>query len=104
MHGPDHLQTATFYYMRCFLVEKSGRVSLTLYFKIDFTFLGCYCFNLKWLRFLLFVFFIIIISNVEIIGYKNLLYFKRCIIEMVGRKITIINIFIIKFKKLYYYF
>jgi phosphatidylglycerophosphate synthase len=96
--------------MRCFLVEKSGEISTNWKGKFDIIFqdrlyfscmLLCLILN-GWsiLSFFAICFYFFFISNFEIIGYKNLLYFKRCIIEMVGRKIAIKNTFIIKFKKI----
>jgi len=87
MHGPDHLQTATFYYMRCFLVEKSGRVSLTLYFKIDFTFLGCYCFNLKWLRFLLFVFLLLLFQMLRSLAIRIYYILRDALLKWLEEKL-----------------
>jgi hypothetical protein len=88
MHGPDHLQTATFYYMRCFLVEKSGRVSLTLYFKIDFTFLGCYCFNLKWLRFLLFVFLLLLFQMLRSLAIRIYYILRDALLKWLEEKLS----------------
>jgi len=87
MHGPDHLQTATFYYMRCFLVEKSGRVSLTLYFKIVFTFLVCYCFNLKWLRFLLFVFLLLLFQMLRSLAIRIYYILRDALLKWLEEKL-----------------